>query len=98
MGSANILRLSDPAALSTLPVDRQRNSFRPQEVDFRRLIMNARSSSLQRPTLQSPTASPTNATAHAPAITSVAHDSHAAANENGLTAAPDDAVNPLWMI
>lgn len=60
--------------------------------------MNARSSSLQRPTLQSPIAAPMDAAAHAAAITSVAYDSHAAANENGLTAVPDDAVNPLWMI
>lgn len=55
--------------------------------------MNTRSSSLQ-PRI----ASPTNSAEPAPAITTVAHDSRAAANEHGLTATPDDAVNPLWMI
>ena len=43
-------------------------------------------------------ASPTDSAVHAPALVSLARDARAAANDDAVTAVPEHAVNPLWMI
>ena len=43
-------------------------------------------------------ASPMSSAAHAPAIAMLARDTHAAANHDTVTAVPEQAINPLWMI
>jgi hypothetical protein len=45
-----------------------------------------------------PVASPRNSAVHAPAIVLLVRDARAAANDDAVTAVPDHAVNPLWMI
>ena len=43
-------------------------------------------------------ASPADSAAHASALVSLARDARAAANDGTVTAVPEQAVNPLWMI
>ena len=50
------------------------------------------------PSSRRPVASPTNSAVHAPAIVLLARDARAAANDDAVTAVPEHAVNPLWMI
>lgn len=45
-----------------------------------------------------PVTSPANSAVRAPAIVLLARDAHTAANDDAVTAAPDYATNPLWMM
>ena len=54
--------------------------------------MNAPSPSARRPVV-----SPASAAVHAPAVTLIARDARAAANDDAVAAVPDQAMNSLWM-
>jgi hypothetical protein len=41
--------------------------------------------------------SPASAAVHAPAVTLIARDARAAANEDAVAASPNHAMNSLWM-